>query len=149
VYRSITFYVPQVAVCRVDFPDSGRPYFRHIETWVRHRRKGYCTSLVSFVFEYTGLPPEMDIRNQSTVMKHVAFSLGYDRVGVSERFGYCSRWVRNSNIVNIVPRHSGRVIGWRKFGSDKGSAVVLYIQMWANHSIDVETRGVGVLDFIF
>ncbi len=137
MHKRIIFYVPAMAICRVEFPNPGRPYFGHIETWAQYRRRGCCTSLLSFVLEYLGFAPEMDIRNQSTVMKRVALSVGYERVGVSKRFRYCSDWVREADSVEVVPRHNVCVVARREFWSEKGTTLLLYLKMQANHQVEV------------
>jgi hypothetical protein len=132
-HKSVTFYVPGIAACRVELLGPGEAYFSRVETWIGYRRRGYCTSLLIFAVDYLGFFPELHIRNQSIVMKHIATDLGYGRVGVSERFRCCSKWTHTGAAQTTVSIHIGHLLSDRLFCSSKGCSLLLYVTMQSNH----------------
>ena len=126
-YRNVTFYAPQKVICRVRLTGPRQGYFAYIQTKRRCQKQGYCTSLLSFILDYLNFAPEFDIRNQSRVMKRIATRFGYERIGTSERFLMCERWLKNGTIRRVRPRHRFYIINKIGFNTDDFSTLVLYL----------------------
>jgi hypothetical protein len=116
-------------MCRVIKLDSQNHFFDFVHTQIEHRRKGFCTSLLYFVLSRLPSNPELDIRIQATVMKRIASFYGYRKVGVSDRFRHCERWVRTGFHNGFTPWYDARILRKTCYQSKHRSTTVLYLAM--------------------
>lgn len=125
--RRIVFYAPNKATAIVCVTGKKSGYFDYLTVFPESRRKGFCTSLLAFIFTCLEFRPDIDIRNQSLVMKRIAVRFGYVKKGVSDRFRYCNRWINKNSGIAPILSHQLVMLRKRNFYS-RNKTELIYIK---------------------
>jgi hypothetical protein len=145
VVHQTTYIVPRITMCRIIENNQQNHFFDFIHTEYGCRRKGFCTSLLCFVLSRLTTSPELDIRKQATVMKRIATLYGYEKIGRSDRYEHCEKWIRTSYRNGFHPWYNVRILKERNFTSRHRQTSVLYLAMEPNPRIQLSllTPSVG------
>ena len=123
----MTLVIPRRAFTRI-ICERDVSYVDDMYVEPRYRRKGYCSQLLRFAIGYLSVFPELDVRHQSSILQRVAKNLGYVKVGPSQRYDGCERWIHGANEKKL-PTTSLKLTHRRRYASRTGSTQVLYLRL--------------------
>lgn len=124
--RRFIFVLARRAIGRIIKDSAGVLYWDHMFVVKSHRRSGLGTEIIKFAASHLAEWPALDIRHQSKVAQRIAVSLGYNKIGKSDRYLGCELWIQQRRMGNF-PASGLRIISTVSYYGKKRRTEVHYL----------------------